>query len=115
MQNSRGAAYRMAGKNLKQNTQKLFQSRNSQGLDSHMFILDGKIFIKYEAASEAKPDNNDGKKANASGVRTEADKKIEESSSDQTLCSQLIAFDASTLEPIQEIKLQTKPKEPAPK
>lgn len=65
-----------------------------------MFILDGKIFVKYEVPSEVKPESNEAKKANTSSVRPDANKKTDESANDQTLSSLLIAFDASTLEPI---------------
>lgn len=65
-----------------------------------MFILDGKIYIKYEEPPEEKPNANELKKQNTSSVRSEPEKKKEEKQEDVTSYSNLIAIDANTLEPI---------------
>jgi hypothetical protein len=47
-QGSQSAAFRMAGRVLHQNTSSAFMVRQSQKLDTQIFLLDGKIYMKYE-------------------------------------------------------------------
>lgn len=112
MQSSRGAAFRMAGKNLRQNTSQIFATRGAQGLDSQMFILDGKIYMKYEAPAKPNQEEGDGKKAGSAAKRTEADQKAGAADAEQPLSSSLMAIDANTLEPLRVVKRVPKPVEP---
>lgn len=80
-----------------------------------MFILDGKIYMKYEAPAKPNQEDGDGKKAGSAAARAEADQKAGAADPEQPLSSSLMAIDANTLEPLRAVKRVPKPAEPETK
>jgi len=77
-----------------------------------MFILDGKIYMKYEGPTLANQDEADPKKSGASPPRVESDSKTGALEQEQNLSSHLMVIDANTLEPLRTVKRVPKPAEP---